>query len=257
MDTRPSTGNSSDQEGVRSLHSPQLTGNHPKIANWCTYGQVTFEDASDVTPRPPSHSDRSMSRYLINRRPSSPSTATRDSITEHPLPEMSKGTVGGANGHVEEYWENAPPAKSPLLTAHRISVTSDMDDVSLEEGPYYNSLSLKMRRLARMCYLAGRTGLHSLQHNIHIWHFGMSGAKGKNSQCSNALKLNCMLMDYRICRERRAIIATHTTTEIASTRTHWTSRSIWDHAASEFSTSSSRTRKTNDSYSSTSVKKNK
>ena len=24
--------------------------------------------------------------------------------------------------------------KSPLLTAHRISVTSDMDDVSLEEG---------------------------------------------------------------------------------------------------------------------------
>lgn len=30
--------------------------------------------------------------------------------------------------------EGAAPEKSPLLTAHRISVTSDMDDVSLEEG---------------------------------------------------------------------------------------------------------------------------
>ena len=52
---------------------------------------------------------------------------------------MPNGAVGeGANGHVEEYGEDAPPAKSPLLTAHRISVTLDMDDVSLEEGPYYN-----------------------------------------------------------------------------------------------------------------------
>lgn len=61
---------------------------------------------------------------------------------------MPNGAVGeGANGHVEEYGENAPPAKSPLLTAHRISVTSDMDDVSLEEGRYYNPLSLEMWRL--------------------------------------------------------------------------------------------------------------
>ena len=155
MDTRPSTGDSSDREGVRSsLISPQLTDNHPKIANWYTYGQVTFEDASDMTPRPPSHSGRSVSRYLTNRRPSSSSTATRDSITEYPLPKMPNGAVEeGANGHVEEYGENAPAAKSPLLTAHRISITSDMDDVSLEEGPYYNpSLSLKMRRLARVCH---------------------------------------------------------------------------------------------------------
>lgn len=66
---------------------------------------------------------------------------------------MPNGVVGeGSNGHVEEYGENAPPAKSPLLTAHRISVTSDMDDASLEEGPYYDPLSLKMRRLARVCH---------------------------------------------------------------------------------------------------------
>jgi len=154
MDTRPSTGNSSDREEVgSSLISPQLTGNRPKIANWYTYGQVIFEDASDMTPRPPSHSDRSMSRYSTNRRPSSSSTSTGDSITEHPLSKMPNGVVGeGSNGHVEEYGENAPPAKSPLLTAHRISVTSDMDDASLEEGPYYDPLSLKMRRLARVCH---------------------------------------------------------------------------------------------------------
>ena len=114
-----------------------------------------------------------MPRYLTNRRPSSSSTETRDSITEHPLLKMPNGAVGeGANDHVEEYEENAPPAKSPLLTAHRISVASDMDDVSLEEGPYYNpSLSLKMRRSARVYHSAGPIRLHSLQRNIT---FGIS-----------------------------------------------------------------------------------
>ena len=61
---------------------------------------------------------------------------------------MPNGAVGeGANGHVEEYGENAPPAKSPLLTAHRICVTSDMDDVSLEEGPYYNPYATRQAEL--------------------------------------------------------------------------------------------------------------
>jgi hypothetical protein len=32
--------------------------------------------------------------------------------------------------------ETAPAAKSPLLTGHRVSVTSDMDDVSLDSGEY-------------------------------------------------------------------------------------------------------------------------
>jgi hypothetical protein len=35
--------------------------------------------------------------------------------------------------------ENAPAAKSPLLTGHRVSVTSDMDDVSLDSGEYIHS----------------------------------------------------------------------------------------------------------------------
>jgi hypothetical protein len=39
----------------------------------------------------------------------------------------------GETTATETSTEDAPPAKSPLLTAHRISVTSDMDDVSLEE----------------------------------------------------------------------------------------------------------------------------
>jgi hypothetical protein len=36
--------------------------------------------------------------------------------------------------------ENITPNKSPLLTAHRISVMSDMDDVSLEEGSHISTL---------------------------------------------------------------------------------------------------------------------
>jgi hypothetical protein len=31
---------------------------------------------------------------------------------------------------------DAPAAKSPLLTSHRVSVTSDMDDVSLDGGKH-------------------------------------------------------------------------------------------------------------------------
>jgi hypothetical protein len=36
--------------------------------------------------------------------------------------------------------ETAPAAKSPLLTGHRVSVTSDMDDVSLDSGEYIYSV---------------------------------------------------------------------------------------------------------------------
>lgn len=37
---------------------------------------------------------------------------------------------------VEKPSEDTPAAKSPLLTGHRVSVTSDMDDVSLDSGEY-------------------------------------------------------------------------------------------------------------------------
>jgi hypothetical protein len=39
----------------------------------------------------------------------------------------------------EKPTENAPAVKSPLLTGHRVSVTSDMDDVSLDSGEYIYS----------------------------------------------------------------------------------------------------------------------
>ncbi|KAF2872930.1 rab-GTPase-TBC domain-containing protein [Massariosphaeria phaeospora] len=90
----------------------------------------TFEDAPDLTPRPTSHSDRSRSRSLLSRRTSN------SSAVQEAVPEMPRGAGADderPSGGVETPDGEAPPAKSPLLTAHRISVMSDLDDVSLEE----------------------------------------------------------------------------------------------------------------------------
>ncbi|KAF2190805.1 RabGAP/TBC [Zopfia rhizophila CBS 207.26] len=114
MADQPVSGNSSDREGE------------------------TFEDAADMTPRPTSHSERSRSRSLTNRRTSSSSIA-KEAPAESPVPEIPNDTNGEAEmekAFTDSTAESAQPAKSPLLTAHRISVTSDMDDVSLEEGKY-------------------------------------------------------------------------------------------------------------------------
>lgn len=75
---------------------------------------------------------------------------------------MPNGAAGeGVNDHVEEYGENAPPAKSPLLTAHRISVTSDMDDVSLEE-PIKNDVQSSPPKLPPKVPPRERIGLRGL-----------------------------------------------------------------------------------------------
>ncbi|KAF2463470.1 RabGAP/TBC [Lindgomyces ingoldianus] len=113
MDNQPASGNSSDREGD------------------------TFEDATEMNPRPTSHSDRSRSRSLTARRTSSSSTA-REGRTDSPPPGIPNGAnVEGEhhNGHTDaaEGHALASLEKSPLLTAHRISVTSDMDDVALDE----------------------------------------------------------------------------------------------------------------------------
>jgi hypothetical protein len=106
--------------------------------------QDSFEDASEITPRPESHSERSQSRSrsLISKRESTDTTAQSPKPDSHTpeVPEVPIQAIDGAadpKGAVEAAetsTEDAAPAKSPLLTAHRISVTSDMDDVSLEEG---------------------------------------------------------------------------------------------------------------------------
>ncbi|KAJ8111413.1 hypothetical protein OPT61_g5996 [Boeremia exigua] len=104
----------------------------------------SFEDASEITPRPESHSERSQSRSrsLISKREST-DTTVQEPKGESPAPEIpevpsqANDEAQHTKGEVEATetsTEDAPPAKSPLLTAHRISVTSDMDDVSLEEG---------------------------------------------------------------------------------------------------------------------------
>ncbi|KAH7075369.1 rab-GTPase-TBC domain-containing protein [Paraphoma chrysanthemicola] len=86
----------------------------------------SFEDASEITPRPDSHSERSQSRSrsLLNKRESA-SSSEQGARADSPVPEVP-GLPKDANS------TDAAPAKSPLLTAHRISVTSDMDDVSLD-----------------------------------------------------------------------------------------------------------------------------
>lgn len=94
--------------------------------------QDSFEDASESTPRPESQSDRSRSRSLLSKRESSTSS-TDDSRADSPIPEVP--AIPTTNGKGKDA-DDTPAAKSPLLTSHRISVTSDMDDVSLEGGGY-------------------------------------------------------------------------------------------------------------------------
>ncbi|KAF2659420.1 RabGAP/TBC [Lophiostoma macrostomum CBS 122681] len=93
----------------------------------------TFEDATtEMTPRPASHADRSRSRSLLSRRESSSSTA-KDVSSETTSPEVHQVANDAQKDGDDAPEENTSPNKSPLLTAHRISVLSDMDDVSLEE----------------------------------------------------------------------------------------------------------------------------
>ncbi|KAF2740893.1 GTPase-activating protein-like protein GYP5 [Polyplosphaeria fusca] len=136
MENRPPSAASSDREGVRSL-SPNLRRLHkaPAATDLVFSRQDTFEDATtEMTPRPASHSERSRSRSLLSRRTSSDSTA-KDPRSDSPVPEMPNGA--DAEAHKEKEGDapdaNSEPSKSPSLAAQRISVISDMDDVSLEE----------------------------------------------------------------------------------------------------------------------------
>ncbi|KAF1344359.1 RabGAP/TBC [Lizonia empirigonia] len=142
---RPESTHSSDKEGVSdSPSSPKAINTLPKAqTNAGAPLQDSFEDASEITPRPEPRSERSQSRSrsLLGKRESTDTTA-QEPKADSPAPEVPQ-LPSGANdeaddtkGEVEATEAStgmAPPAKSPLLTAHRISVTSDMDDVSLEE----------------------------------------------------------------------------------------------------------------------------
>jgi hypothetical protein len=64
---------------------------------------------------------------LLNKRESS-SSAEQGGRADSPVPAVP-GLPKDTNDSTD-----AAPTKSPLLTAHRISVTSDMDDVSLDGG---------------------------------------------------------------------------------------------------------------------------
>ncbi|KAH9875441.1 hypothetical protein J1614_004933 [Plenodomus biglobosus] len=105
-------------------------------------GADDFEDASEITPRPDSQSDRSRSRSLLSKRDSSTSSAhdSRDESPPPDVPEVPRQVKDDTAN--EQPSDEALSAKSPLLTAHRISVTSDMDDVSLDGDSARNSTTL-------------------------------------------------------------------------------------------------------------------
>ncbi|KAF2639239.1 RabGAP/TBC [Massarina eburnea CBS 473.64] len=149
--------------------APALPPLRPESLNSSDKGDDEFEDATDMTPRPASHSDRSRTRSLLSRRTSTSSTAheradspvpdipsndgaqgekeapkevLKEVLKEAPeeAPKEAPKETEGPNGVTEtpetekeqKTGDEAAPPKSPLLTAHRISVTS-MDEVPLEE----------------------------------------------------------------------------------------------------------------------------
>lgn len=150
---RPTSSHSSDKEGVSGPRdSAQQASRRPSApADERAPLQDSFEDASEITPRPESHTERSQSRSrsLISKRASTDTTVPEPKA-DSPVPdavaavadtnsdaEQPKGADVGKVEATETSVEDVPPAKSPLLTAHRISVTSeDLDDVSLEEGAH-------------------------------------------------------------------------------------------------------------------------
>ena len=117
-----SSADSSDREGVRNYEIRSWQGLIPP--------QDTFEDAPDSASRPQSRHSSTSARSLTGRLPSLPST-----------PRVS-------DPHTEDV-----PAKSPLLTAHRISATS-LDEVQLDGSN--DSSSIKSGSTAtNMTNLAG------------------------------------------------------------------------------------------------------
>jgi hypothetical protein len=174
---RPTSSHSSDKDGVSGPRdSAQQASRRPSApTDERAPLQDSFEDASEITPRPESHTERSQSRSrsLISKRAST-DTTVQEPKADSPVPdavaavatadtngdaEQPKGADVGEVEATEAPVEDVPPAKSPLLTAHRISVTSDMDDVSLEEGardccpPGLNPAYLMQKaRKTRICY---------------------------------------------------------------------------------------------------------
>lgn len=116
------SADSSDREGV--WYPPRIPAatNESRVLR-ANFGQETFEDAPDTASRPQSQESSSSVRSLTNGRPSS-TVSTPRAHKGDPIPIGSE--LHDADLHKEEV-----PAKSPLLTAHRISATS-LDDVQLD-----------------------------------------------------------------------------------------------------------------------------
>ncbi|OAX83247.1 hypothetical protein ACJ72_02392 [Emergomyces africanus] len=103
------------------------------------YEADAFEDAQDTTPGLESPTPKSATRSLTGRRPSNGSLTTPRATTHPPLPMPERKESGQDDipSPVSPMGNDTPkkqkPAKSPLLTARRLSTTS-LDEVNLT-GP--------------------------------------------------------------------------------------------------------------------------
>ena len=89
---RPTSSHSSDKEGVSASCEPaQQVSMRPRApADECAPLQDSFEDASEITPRPESHTERpqSRSRSLISKREST-DTTVQEPKADSPVPDAA------------------------------------------------------------------------------------------------------------------------------------------------------------------------
>ncbi|PGH36835.1 hypothetical protein GX50_00292 [[Emmonsia] crescens] len=117
------------------------------------YEADAFEDAQDTTPGPESPIPQSATRSLTDRRPSNGSLTTPRATTHPPLPTPERKHSGPDDTLSplspvgdDDTPKKQKPAKSPLLTAHRLSTTS-LDEINLA-GPKEGDEEEKMQQIS-------------------------------------------------------------------------------------------------------------
>lgn len=100
----------------------------------CTFlWQDTFEDANDTAiesnhVESPSQKSRSLTEQL-----SSPGADTTKDTAKDIPPLPPRKESNGEVDHIDQAENDTRPPKSPLLTSHRLSNSSSLDNVALEE----------------------------------------------------------------------------------------------------------------------------
>jgi hypothetical protein len=180
--------------------------------------QDNFEDASEITPRPDSHSERPRSSRSLLNRPDSAASTPQEGRADSPVPEVP-ALPKDADTTTDTPSEDAAPSKSPLLTAHRISVTSDMDDVSLDGG----ECSLSFAHVQHVKQCAGSTR-HPL--TVHLTTAGRAAADECPQEIVRWELCRLKLTWYRGCKGLRHTPKTTTSRLARLNQRH--ARLVWE-----------------------------